>query len=89
MSADEIRSVVLEKLVQVAPDIDPVQLDAQMPIRDQYDFDSMDFMHFAIAIGREFQIDIPEQDYTKLQSLDSTVDYLVRNSSARTNAIGK
>ncbi|WP_346840094.1 phosphopantetheine-binding protein [Microbulbifer sp. SAOS-129_SWC] len=76
MTRDEIRALTLEKLLQVAPDIDPQQLEAKTPIRDQYDFDSMDFLNFAIAVGREFQLDIPEQDYNKLQSLDDTVDYL-------------
>lgn len=79
MTREEIRSLALEKLLQVAPDIDPEQLDPAVPVRDQYDFDSMDFLNFSIALGREFQMDIPEKDYAELQSLDGTVDYLARN----------
>ncbi len=79
MTREEIGSLALEKLLQVAPDIDPEQLDPAVPVRDQYDFDSMDFLNFAIALGREFQMDIPEKDYADLQSLDGAIDYLVRN----------
>lgn len=79
MTREEIRSLALEKLLQVAPDIDPGQLDPAEPVREQYDFDSMDFLNFAIALGREFQLDIPENDYGQLQSLDGAVDYLAGN----------
>lgn len=79
MTREEIRSLALEKLLQVAPDIDPGQLDPAEPVREQYDFDSMDFLNFTIALGREFQMDIPEKDYAQLQSLDGVVDYLARN----------
>lgn len=81
MTKAEITSLALEKLRQVAPDIDPQQLDPNKPIRDQYDFDSMDFLNFAIALGREFQMDIPEKDYAELLSLKGAVDYLARNIS--------
>lgn len=76
--SDVLQKKVLEKLIQVAPDIDPEQLDPAVPIREQYDFDSMDFLNFAIALGREFQIEIPERDYAQLQSVNDTVDYLTR-----------
>ncbi|WP_295797521.1 acyl carrier protein [uncultured Microbulbifer sp.] len=80
MTEAELRSRALEKLLQVAPDIDPDALDPQVPIRDQYDFDSMDFLNFAIALAKEFQLNIPESDYPHLQSLQDTVDYLVRHT---------
>lgn len=86
MTPDEIRTLVLEKLVQVAPDIEPAQLDTATPIRDQYDFDSMDFLHFAIALGQQCQLEIPEHDYTELQSVDGAVDYLVKHSSGNAAA---
>ncbi|WP_308375625.1 phosphopantetheine-binding protein [Microbulbifer sp. RZ01] len=79
MTHEEIRALAVEKLLQVAPDIDPDQLDPAVPLRGQYDFDSMDFLNFAIALGREFQMDIPEKDYAELQNLDGAVDYLARN----------
>lgn len=79
MTRNEISSLVLEKLLQVAPDIDQNALAPDIPVRDQYDFDSMDFLNFVIAIGREFQMDIPERDYPMLQSVNGAVDYLVAN----------
>jgi acyl carrier protein len=79
MTREEISALVLEKLLQVAPDIDPNALAPDIPVRDQYDFDSMDFLNYVIALGREFQINIPEQDYPALQSVNGAVDYLIAN----------
>lgn len=87
MTRDEMRQLVVEKLLQVAPDIDPQDLDPSVPIRDQYDFDSMDFMNFAIAVGREFQMDIPEKDYGRLLSLNDAVLYVQENIAS--NATGE
>lgn len=80
MTEAELRSLAMEKLLQVAPDIDPDELDPKIPVRDQYDFDSMDFLNFAIALAKEFQLNIPEKDYPHLQSLQDTVDYLVKHT---------
>ncbi|WP_193164230.1 acyl carrier protein [Microbulbifer hainanensis] len=79
MNREEIRALALKKLLQVAPDINPGELDPKTPIRDQYDFDSMDFLNFTIALGREFQMDIPEKDYVAIQSLDGAVEYLAQH----------
>jgi acyl carrier protein len=46
-------------------------------LRDQFDFDSMDTLNYAIAIHRELGVDVPEADYSKLASLDSAADYLL------------
>lgn len=76
MERAEIRELVLQKLGEIAPDIDAAELDAAAPIRDQYDFDSMDLLNFAIALHKTLGIDIPERDYGKLAALDGAVDYL-------------
>lgn len=85
MTREQVKALVLEKLLQVAPDIDPGQLDPDTQVREQYDFDSMDFLNFTIALGKEFHRDIPEKDYAKLQSLNGVVDYLLKgvNDSMR------
>ena len=53
-----------------------VKLAADMPIRDQVDLDSFDFLNFLVALHRELGVDIPEADYGKLTSIDAAIDYL-------------
>lgn len=44
--------------------------------RDQFDFDSMDFLSFAMGLHKATGIDIPEIDYPCLSNLDGPIAYL-------------
>ena len=74
----DIVNRLLTLLVGIAPDIGPKTVDPSRDLRDQFDFDSMDTMHFATAISTEFGIDVAERDYVRLASLDKACE-LVRS----------
>ncbi len=76
MTTDEIRKTVLNLLTDIAPEIDPDDLDADMGFRDQVDIDSMDLLNFVISIHKEFSIEIPERDYPRLMSVNNCVRYI-------------
>jgi acyl carrier protein len=76
MTSDEIRSVVVEALCQVAPEADPAQLRPNVSFRSQLDIDSMDFLRFILALHEKVGIDIPEKDYPRLTTLDGCLNYL-------------
>jgi acyl carrier protein len=67
---------VLALLTEIAPDVDPGDVIAAVNFRDQFDFDSMDTLNFAIALHRELGVDVPEAEYSQLASLDKCVEYL-------------
>lgn len=69
---------ILKLLTDVAPDIDANSVEPSRDFREQFDFDSMDTLHFAIALNQEFGIEIPEQDYKQLRSLDGCSAYVER-----------
>ena len=76
MTREEIRAAVLSALGRVAPEADPARIDPAAPLRDQLDIDSMDFLNFVIALHKSLGVDIPEQDYPTLATLDGCVEYL-------------
>lgn len=76
MTKDEIRSTVLGILGEIAPEADLNQLKPDVSFRDQLDIDSMDFLNFVIALDEELHVSIPESEYAKLSSLDSSVELL-------------
>ncbi|MEX0332330.1 MAG: acyl carrier protein, partial [Puniceicoccaceae bacterium] len=45
-------------------------------LRDQLDLDSMDFLDIVMELRKQFGIEVPEEDYQQLASLDSCADYL-------------
>lgn len=73
MQTDEIRTKLLALLTSIAPDIEPQSIDPRRRFRDQFDFDSMDALHFVQAVSVAFGIDIAEADYPQLASLDGAV----------------
>lgn len=76
----EIRGRLLALLGAIAPDIDPATIDDEIALREQFDFDSMDTLHFMTAISEAFAIDIPEKDYGELAALGGACRYVARRT---------
>ena len=76
MNPDEIRLVVLGILARIAPDEDLSSLDDVMPFREQMELDSMDFLDIVMELRKQYRIQIPEEDYEHLVTMDRTVAYL-------------
>lgn len=81
MRKEEIKAAVLEALTNVAPDVTAADIKPEVNFRDQFDFDSMDFLNFATALHKNLHVDIPEGDYPKLSNLKGCVEYLSRKLS--------
>lgn len=82
MTVDQLRASVLQALCTIAPEADPATLRSDVALRDQLDIDSMDALRFVIELKRGVGLDIPEADYPRLVSLDSTTAYLAERLSA-------
>ena len=78
MTEAEIRRMVLDALASVAPELDEATLAPDQSFRDQLDIDSMDFLNYVIALHEALKIDIPEEDYPRLVSIDGAVAYLAQ-----------
>ncbi len=79
---DDIRKAILEALGAIAPEVDFSKVDPDRPLRSQVDLDSFDFLNAIIRLHEKLGVDIPEQDYGKLATLNSTTDYLSQRLSA-------
>ncbi len=76
MTAAEIREAIVEILSDIAPDEDLSDLKADVAFRDQLELDSMDFLDIVMELRKRYRIQIPEEDYLELASMNSTVTYL-------------
>jgi len=70
----DIASRLLSLLTAIAPDVDPATVESSRDFRDQFDFDSMDTLHFATAVAKEFGIDVTEREYVQLSRLDKACE---------------
>ena len=76
MTAAEIKEAIVDILNDIAPDEDLSELKEDVPFRDQLELDSMDFIDIVMELRKRYRIQIPEEDYPKLASMQSTVEYL-------------
>ena len=76
MNREDLAKRILDLLTEIAPDVDASSVIPGIDFRDQFDFDSMDTLNFAIALHRELGVEVPETDYSQLASLDKCVAYL-------------
>ena len=76
MTREEIRAEILGVIAQIVPDEDLDNLKGDISIRDQIEFDSMDFLDVVMELRKRHGVEVPEDDYMELSTLDGSVDYL-------------
>lgn len=76
MTRQQIRETILEIIAQIIPDEDLSNLKADVPMREQVELDSMDFLDIIMELRKRYGIEVPEDDYTQLATLDGSVAYL-------------
>jgi len=76
MTKEQIRDTILEIIAQIIPDEDLSNLKGDIPIREQVELDSMDFLDIIMELRKRYGIEVPEDDYAQLATLDSSVAYL-------------
>ncbi|GAB6904688.1 Acyl carrier protein familyprotein [Desulfosarcina cetonica] len=76
MREEDIDRIVRDLLRQVAPEAPLESLEAQRPFRDQFQFDSVDFLSFILKLEEAAGIKISELDYPALSSLRGCRTYL-------------
>lgn len=76
MNDSEIRNIVLNHLHQIAPEANLDALDETTDLRPQIDIDSMDFYRLLVAVSEELHVDIPEEEYSGLVSMQKLIDFL-------------
>jgi acyl carrier protein len=76
MTKAEIRDEILDILGDIAPDEDLSELDDAKSFREQMELDSMDFLDIVMELRKRHRVQVPEDDYVNLASMNSTCTYL-------------
>jgi acyl carrier protein len=69
MNTAAVEAQVKAALREVVRGFDPEKLDPERNFRDQFDFDSVDFLNFALVLQKKLGASIRETDYPRLSSL--------------------
>ncbi len=76
MTPAEIREEIIDILEDIAPDEELGNIKDDVSFRDQLELDSMDFLDIVMELRKRYRVQIPEEDYHNLNTMQSTVEYL-------------
>ena len=76
MTPADIRKVIVDILHDITPDEDLSHLKDDISFRDQLELDSMDFLDIVMELRKRYRVQVPEEDYPQLASMQSTTQYL-------------
>ena len=76
MENTQVREAVMNIIADIALDEDVTQIKDDLALRDQLDLDSMDFLDIVMELKKRHKIEVPQEDYPKLATMDSCVNYL-------------
>lgn len=82
MNHDEAMAAITTTLAEIAPEIDAATIDPTADLRADLDLDSMDFLNLVIGVHERTGVEIPEQDYPRLATLDGFIAYLTAAKAA-------
>ncbi len=82
MTEDQVKQIVIDIINEIAPDEDTSGIKSEVNLRDQMDLDSMDFLDIVMELRKQHNIEVPEEDYPQLASLDSCAAYLTPKFNA-------
>lgn len=76
MNRQSIKAGIIEIIKGILPDEDFTDFKDDAPMRDQLNIDSMDFLDIVLSLKKKYKVDVPEEDYEDLTTMNSTLDYL-------------
>ncbi len=79
---EQVRENVLNIIADIALDDDLSNIKDEVALRDQLDLDSMDFLDIVMELKKRHKIEVPQEDYPRLASMSSCVEYLAPKFNA-------
>ncbi len=76
MTREEVVIAIKDIITTIAPDEDVTSLDNAERLRDQIDLDSMDFLDIVMELRKLYGVQVPEEDYKELATIDGCVAFL-------------
>ncbi len=76
MTKEEISQAIIDIINDILPEGDCAGIDPDVRLRDQLELDSMDFLDIVMELRKQYGVEVPEDEYPKLATLNSCIEYL-------------
>jgi acyl carrier protein len=80
VNATLARDTILGLLADIAPEADLAGLADDVDLRDAVDLDSLDFLNLVERLAEATGVDVPENDYPEVRTLDGLATYVAAHS---------
>lgn len=84
MTTSEVREKIIDIIADIALDDDVSGIDDGVSLREQLDLDSMDFLDIVMELKKRHKVEVPQEDYPRLATMNSCVEYLTPKFQALT-----
>ena len=71
-----IRGAVIDAVLTIAPEADFATVVPTKSLREQLDLDSFDYLNVLISLHKRLNVEVPEADYGKVETLERLIAYL-------------
>ena len=88
MTREDIVEAVKDIIRTIAPDEELSGLKPDLRLRDQIALDSMDFLDIVMELRKRYGVQVPEEDYKELATLDGCVAYLGPKLAGKSLKVG-
>ena len=78
MTIDEIKNAIIRNILEVAPDLEESEIEPNANLQRSLEIDSFDFLKILTALNEEIGVEVPEADYSKVDTLENMAEYFSR-----------
>ncbi|RKD34401.1 acyl carrier protein [Thermohalobacter berrensis] len=75
MAFEKLKEIIAEQL-----EIDEDEIEMESSFQDDLDADSLDVVELIMAIEDEFDIEIPDEDAEKIETVKDAVEYIEKHA---------
>lgn len=85
MTQEQIKAAIIEQILIVAPDIEESDIIPDKNIQRSLEIDSFDFLKILTALNEVTGIEVPESDYSKVDTLEHMSAYFAQRIKEETD----
>jgi acyl carrier protein len=75
MTKEKLKSIIIEQILEIAPDIERDEIENDTHIQRSLEIDSFDFLKILTAMNEKVGVEVPEDDYAKVDTIEHMVEY--------------
>jgi acyl carrier protein len=75
MTQEEIKRAIIDEILNVAPDVEEEEIEADANLQRSLEIDSFDSLQVLTALSEKLGVEVPEADYGKVDTLSNMVAY--------------